>query len=595
VGQSDLGASLAPYRHVWLVWFQYQQLPGAQPVSVCCAALELRTGRLVRQWLWGDKASVPYKGGRDALFISFDVPAQLACHPALGWAMPAHVLDLSAEYKRCINGRWPILIDNLIGPVLDHGLDAAEAVDHQAVRNLAQRGERYTPAEQCLLLDACEQRVRLLAKLLLAMLRKIDLPQALFRGRYLAAEGRILYNGIPIDTERLQILEDSWADLKQRLIADAGPDQYLWRNGYFQEEAWQAWVMAHRLPWPRRRRSSELCLSDEVFRVMAKRYPHVEPVRALRALLAQLPDFELPVGPDGRTRCPPGAFGTITGRCAPRGRDAIFLRPAWCRGLIQAPPGRGLVLLDFAQQEYLVAAVLSGDAALLADYRAGDCYLALGKSLRLIPAWGTGETHSSQRDVCKAITLAVLYGMQPPGLARRIQGSVTVAADLLRRHRQKYARFWRWSDGTVDFAHAYGYLQTRYGWRMHVAQGVKNTTLRNWRVQATGAEVLRAAVCALDGAGISMDATLHDAVLIEADAAVIDAVALKAERLMVRASAAVLGEPLRVQKRVLRPGDRLLEGRKARATWERIWGLLDEGERAMMGGHVRAGPLSPVA
>jgi DNA polymerase I-like protein with 3'-5' exonuclease and polymerase domains len=193
----------------------------------------------------------------------------------------------------------------------------------------------------------------------------------------------------------------------------------------------------------------------------------------------------------------------------------------------------------------------------------------------LIPPDGTKESHPRERSLCKTIVLAVNYGMGAKSLARKIRKPVTVAADLLRRHRVKYRRFWRWSDATVDFARAHRWLQTKYGWTVWVAPRSKETTWRNWRVQATGGEVLRAAVCALESAGFTLDATIHDAVLLEAEADRIDDVVAEAERLMVRASAVVLDEPLRVERKVLRPGQRLLEKGKALDTWERIWGLLE--------------------
>ena len=39
-----------PYREIWLVDFEFIALPGERPSPVCLCALELRTGRLVRQW-----------------------------------------------------------------------------------------------------------------------------------------------------------------------------------------------------------------------------------------------------------------------------------------------------------------------------------------------------------------------------------------------------------------------------------------------------------------------------------------------------------------------------------------------------------------
>jgi hypothetical protein len=97
--------------------------------------------------------------------------------------------------------------------------------------------------------------------------------------------------------------------------------------------------------------------------------------------------------------------------------------------------------------------------------------------------------------------------------------------------------------------------------------------MRNWRVQATGGEVLRAAVCYLDNAGLQLDATLHDSVVVECDAERVEQTAATARRLMVEASEAVLHEPLRVDATLVRPGERWLED-GPRQTWGQMTELL---------------------
>jgi hypothetical protein len=178
--------------------------------------------------------------------------------------------------------------------------------------------------------------------------------------------------------------------------------------------------------------------------------------------------------------------------------------------------------------------------------------------------------------LCKSLVLAINYGMGPPGLARKIGKPETVAVDLLRRHRETYSRFWAWSDATVEYAQRHRRLWTKYGWSVWAAPRSKETTWRTWRVQATGGEVLRVAVCALGAAGFQIDATVHDSVLIEVDAANAESAARDAEQLMIRASEEVLGEPLRVDRRIILPGQRLLDHGPPAETWGRIWRLLGE-------------------
>src|SRR5262249_28401644 len=149
----------------------------------------------------------------------------------------------------------------------------------------------------------------------------------------------------------------------------------------------------------------------ETFDRMGELCPEVCPVRSLLRMLDQLRDFDLPVGADGRHRYESYAFGTITGRHTPRAEGCLLLWPKWCRGLVQPRAGRALVALDYAPQGFLIAGVLSGDRRIVEDYRGGDVYLGLGKSLGLIPPGGTKATHPAERALCKVIVLAVTYGM----------------------------------------------------------------------------------------------------------------------------------------------------------------------------------------
>src|SRR5262245_24251610 len=113
-GPCDL-SKLGAFRRVWLADFEFSQPPGARPSPVCSVALELRTGRVVREWLWGRRPPCPYDLGGDSLFVSYHVPAELTCHRALGWAMPAHVIDLCAEFKCQRNGVPTPVGKSLIG------------------------------------------------------------------------------------------------------------------------------------------------------------------------------------------------------------------------------------------------------------------------------------------------------------------------------------------------------------------------------------------------------------------------------------------------------------------------------------------------
>ena len=58
------------------------------------------------------------------------------------------------------------------------------------MRDLISRGEPFVADERAAILGYCRRDVDALARLLPAMLPRIDLPRALLRGRYMAAASR---------------------------------------------------------------------------------------------------------------------------------------------------------------------------------------------------------------------------------------------------------------------------------------------------------------------------------------------------------------------------------------------------------------------
>jgi DNA polymerase-1 len=87
------------------------------------------------------------------------------------------------------------------------------------------------------------------------------------------------------------------------------------------------------------------------------------------------------------------------------------------------------------------------------------------------------------------------------------------ARHLLRLHRETYRTFWAWSDAAADFAMTRGRLPTVFGWYIHVGEESNPRMLRNFPMQANGAEMLRLACCLGTERGIEICAPVHDAVL----------------------------------------------------------------------------------
>ena len=401
------------------------------------------------------------------------------------------------------------------------------------------------------------------------MLPRIDLPRALLRGRYMAAAAAMEWNGVPIDVSTLSRLRQHWTDIQDDLIRTIDADYGVFEGRSFRAQRWAEYLIAQDIPWPRLD-SDRLDLSDDAFREMARIHPKVAPMRELRSALSELRLNDLAVGQDGRNRTILSAFRSRTGRNQPSNTKFIFGPSVWLRGLIQPPPEHGIAYADWAQQEFGIAAALSGDPAMQAAYASGDPYLTFAKQAGAVPADATKDTHKVERELFKTCALGVQYGMEYAALALRIGQPPIVARDLLRAHRETYRAFWRWSDAAVDHAMLRGSLHTVFGWHMHAGENVNPRSLRNFPMQANGAEMLRLACCLATEREIEVCAPVHDAVLICAPVERLEADVARMRTCMAEASRTILdGFELRTDATLIRYPDRYSDPRGA-VMWDRV-------------------------
>lgn len=343
----------------------------------------------------------------------------------------------------------------------------------------------------------------------------------------------------------------------------------------FNAQRWGEWLAEHGIPWPRLE-SGALDLSDDAFRQMARSHPEVSPIRELRHTLSQLRLNSLAVGSDGRNRCLLSMFRARSGRNQPSNSRFIFGPSAWLRSLIQPEGGRAVAYVDWAQQEFGIAAALSGDKAMMDAYVSGDPYLTFAKQAGAVPPDATKETHGRERDLFKTCALGVQYGMAAKALSDRIGEPECVGRKLLELHRETYPKFWRWSQAAVDHAMLHGWLKAVFGWAIRVGADANPRSLANFPMQANGAEMLRLACCLATERGIQVCAPVHDAVLVEGRVDLIGQVVADTQAAMAEASRVVLnGFELRSDAEIVRWPDRYVDKRGVRM-WETITGILEE-------------------
>ena len=165
--------------------------------------------------------------------MSYNAAAELSCHLSLGWPLPIRILDLSAEFRCLTNGL--LLPDglSLLGAMSYFRLESISVAEKKEMRALAMRGGPFSEQERRDLLEYCETDVIALPKLLGRMWDKINLPQALHRGRYMRALAIAEFNGTPIDVDTLQQLRENWDHIKLDLIAEVDRDFCVYEGTRF--------------------------------------------------------------------------------------------------------------------------------------------------------------------------------------------------------------------------------------------------------------------------------------------------------------------------------------------------------------------------
>ena len=567
------------FTSIWIVVVAASRRPGEAPIPVAIAALDVVTGRVLEigmPKLRGVRHA-PFSTGPKALVVSIDTSELVGCHLALGWRVPERIVDLLIEAKNTSNGQTRILVGGIAGAALAFG---------QPTAGLLVNGS--SPGQ-------LRQRLEGVHRLFRAMRSSLDLGRALLRGRYLCAVARIEAVGLPIDQVAIDHLREKWPVIRDRVIEIVDVDFDVYPSGHFSVLAFERWLLRKQIVWPRLS-SRHLDLSDVAFREMARTHPVMRPLYDLRSTLTVFDPCALTIGRDGRNRTPIRPFASRTGRNQPSAKASVLGTASWVRHLIAPRAGTGLALLDWQQQEFGIAAALSGDGAMQTAYRSGDPYLALAISTRGSngPSMeDTTRSHKHLRERFKACALGVQYGMGAPRLARLIDVPEEEALALMRAHKAAYPTFWSWMGDVETSALLHRELKSVFGWRLAVEPDANVRSLCNFPMQANGAEMLRLACCLITEAGIKVCAPIHDAVLIEAPLGALDATVHAAQRMMADASATVLdGFALRTSVKVARAPDRWIEPR-GQVVWSAVKAALGDRTRPARQRHTTWSPANP--
>ncbi len=235
---------ISRYDEVWLVDFEYSQPTGEQPEPICMVAFELLSNRWVRlgppELVPGSAA--PYALSERALFVAYGAVAELRCHLALGWDLPASVLDLHAEFRISTNGLVDAHGSGLLAACHHFGVPTVNAGLKDEMRDLAMRGGVYMPDEISVLMDYCQTDVVATVALYRSMEAKIDLDRALIRGGYLRALSVVESRGLPIDVRSFESFKSHWPELRTSLIKELDATTGVYCDTSFSTVAFACWL-----------------------------------------------------------------------------------------------------------------------------------------------------------------------------------------------------------------------------------------------------------------------------------------------------------------------------------------------------------------
>jgi hypothetical protein len=225
------------------------------------------------------------------------------------------------------------------------------------------------------------------------------------------------------------------------------------------------------------------------------------------------------IGSDGMCRPFLNGFGAQSSRFQPASTGYLFLKPAFLRSLCEPPSGYLMGSIDYSSQEFLLAALLSGDDKMLEAYLNGDVYLYFAVQSKMVPSNATKESHKKERDLAKSTVLGISYSMTCVGLSRKLTsdtGSLVTeekAQEYIDDFNTVFSKFYQWKLRQLEEYKARGHIRLPDGWYMW-GNNPNDRSVTNMRIQGMGGCILRKAIALAQDDGVNVVAPLHDAAYI---------------------------------------------------------------------------------
>jgi hypothetical protein len=457
----------------------------------------------------------------------------------------------------------------LTGCAKYHNLPIPYTVEKKhTIQQRASIGGYFSIDEQNEMLDYCYQDVKVTLDVFRVLCPNHPAlwKEALRYGEYLKVVAKEEHRGIPVDQVRIVRLLAALPDITRYLVSTIPEETRFYdEEGHFSETAFTEYLIHHEIPWlpaepprkrtnrfgePKQKRSARIkpALDAGSFSKMVKVYPQFGPLADVRYFLERMQVKYLPIGSDGRCRTLLWPASSDTLRNQPSSTKFLFGQPRWTRNFLKPPEGNSVVEVDIAQEEFFLAAISSGDEAMIADYKTGDAYTACAIRMGLTSEEDTEEERDQKRNIAKIVVLGSLYGLSAEGVAEQLGVPLAYARYYLDQLKRRYPVFFEWVNQVVMQAAIAGVMYNHFGWVRGNTRDINPRTLRNFPIQSAGSNLLQRVCVAADRKGVQLIGTVHDSFLLEAPITQAKDTAACLQQVIADITAETIGHPFRTGK-----------------------------------------------
>ena len=438
----------------------------------------------------------PWDRGDPYATIGFALGAETGSMLHTGWTLPSPAIDLYAEYmvlhnsEMCRGDEGKKPGPSLIQACRRYGVPTMDPAHKEKMRELAYTKTNHTPGEIAALQDYClNDDCRSGLRLFQAMRPHLDLARAPIRGAFMMQLEKMRWRGMPIDVPLYRRAERHAAaiavKMRRELNRKLGAEIYY--SGVFKRAAMFRLMQQRGIPIPVDPKTGKWSCSTRLLKPMIETYSEMKIFYEDKRMLDALTRLGLEIGTDGRHRTWANPFGTKTGRNNPSTK-ALWGLPHTMRSFLRTTtPDMAIAQVDVSNEEIGIAAALSGDPTLIADYLSGDPYRQFAAS-----ALGVTSPTTLQRQVYKACVLGRIYGMGASTLARNLGISKGQAQHILDQMRARYPVLNAWLDRILIKAAHLVPITCTLGWSLTASgRPGEERTFLNFPMQANGAELMR--------------------------------------------------------------------------------------------------------